>query len=439
MTATKDIQQAFKERLDYDELMNCMRCGFCLPSCPTYGQTNQYEAASPRGRIALMKGVVDGLIEPDESVEKQLNLCLGCRACEPVCPSGVKYGHLLEEARDIIQQKKRHKWPVKALRHMVFEQLFPHKERLKNVHSLLAFYQRSGLQKAVQKTNILNVLPGNLAQMEKTLPPVPTKKEMKKRPFLFEAEGTRERTVAFFTGCLMDTMFMETNNATIALLQKAGCKVVIPEVQTCCGALHAHGGEKDQAKKLAKQNIMAFESIQADDIVLNAGGCGALLVEYDHLLKEEPEWKERAAAFSAKVKDFSEILLQQQFVEKQKLSMPSQIITYQDSCHLRNVMKTSSAPRKLIQAINGTVFNEMENADHCCGSAGIYNLTEQEMSMQILDYKMEKVKEAHAHTIVTANPGCLIQMKLGVVREGVEESVRAVHLADLLLEAVESK
>ncbi|WP_191565632.1 (Fe-S)-binding protein [Metabacillus idriensis] len=434
-TTAKEIQTEFKERLDYDELMNCMRCGFCLPSCPTYGQTNQYEAASPRGRIALMKGVVDGFIEPDESVEKQLNLCLGCRACEPVCPSGVKYGHLLEEARDIIQQKKKHKWPVKVLRHLVFDQLFPHKERLKKVHYLLGFYQKSGIQKAVQKTGVLNILPGNLADMEKILPVIPGKKEMKSRPASYKAEGISLRKVAFFTGCLMDTMFLETNNATIKLLQKAGCDVVLPQMQVCCGALHAHGGEKSAAKELAKQNIAAFESLEVDDIVLNAGGCGALLVEYDHLLKDEPEWKERAKEFSEKVKDFSEILILLNFMD-QDLSLPMQIITYQDSCHLRNVMKTASAPRILMHSIEGVQFREMKEADQCCGSAGIYNLTEEKMSMQILDYKMERVKETKAHTIVTANPGCLLQMKLGIVREGLEESTRAIHLADLLLESI---
>ncbi|WP_141430471.1 (Fe-S)-binding protein [Bacillus sp. 03113] len=434
-TIKKEIQEGFQERLDYDELMNCMRCGFCLPTCPTYGQTNRYEAASPRGRIALMKGVVDGLIEPDESVEEQLNLCLGCRACEPVCPSGVKYGHLLEEARDIIQQKKKHSIPVRVLRHIVFDQLFPHKERLKKMHHFLSYYQKSGLQKFVQKSHLLNIMPGNLAMMEKILPVIADKMELKQRSSILPAKGTTSRRVAFFTGCLMDTMFLHTNNATIELLRLAGCDVVIPEQQACCGALHAHGGEKQMAKKLAKQNIKAFESLDVDDIVLNAGGCGALLVEYDHLLKDEVEWKDRAEAFAHKIKDFSEILVELGFIEK-NLSLSEQIITYQDSCHLRNVMKTARAPRLLIQAIKGTTYKEMEEADHCCGSAGIYNLVEQKMSMQILDYKMEKVKSVNAHTIATANPGCLLQMKLGIVREGLEKSVRAVHLADLLLEAV---
>ncbi|MGJ9385775.1 (Fe-S)-binding protein [Salipaludibacillus sp. CF4.18] len=431
----EEIQEGFKKRLDYDELLNCMRCGFCLPSCPTYGQTNQYEAASPRGRIALMKGVVDGVIEPDESVEEQLNLCLGCRACEPVCPSGVKYGHLLEEARDVIQQEKKHKLPVRVLRHLVFKEFFPKKQRIKQLHYFLSFYQKSGMQTLLQKSSVMNILPGNLAQMEKIIPKVPHKKEMNNRPTYLQAEGTSVRKVAFFAGCLMDTMFMETNNATLVLLQKAGCDVIIPEQQGCCGALHAHSGEKDMAKQLAKINIEAFEALDVDDIVLNAGGCGALLIEYDYLLRDEEEWHQRAKAFARKVKDFSEILVEQGFDEK-PMSLDSHI-TYQDSCHLRNVMKTSSAPRKLLKAIYGSQFQEMEESDQCCGSAGIYNITEQKMSMQILDYKMNKVKATNAHIIVTANPGCLLQMKLGISREGLDSEVKAVHLADLLLEAVQ--
>lgn len=187
----------------------------------------------------------------------------------------------------------------------------------------------------------------------------------------------------------MDTMFMETNDATMKLLQKAGCDIVIPSGQGCCGALHAHGGEKEMAKRLAKANIEAFESLDADYIVLNAGGCGALLVEYDHLLRDEEEWRERAKAFAGKVRDFSEILVELQFAERE-LSLPEQVITYQDSCHLRNVMGTASAPRTLLASIKGVQYREMEEADHCCGSAGVYNITEKEMSMQILDYKMER-------------------------------------------------
>ncbi|TYR81254.1 (Fe-S)-binding protein [Priestia megaterium] len=439
MTTVKEkniIQTEFKERMDEDELLNCMRCGFCLPSCPTYIESGFQESHSPRGRIALMKAVVDGLIEPDEDVERSLELCLGCRACEPVCPSGVKYGHLLEEARDIINQNKKHSLPVRTVRKIVFEQLFPYQNRMRTLTGFLGIYQRSGLQTIVRKTRMLNLLPENLAAMEKVIPKVPAMNKMKNRPAYLDAHGTKKKRVAFFSGCLMDTLFLDTNNATTKLLQLAGCEIVIPQNQACCGALHGHSGEKEGAKALAKRNIQAFEALNADYIITNAGGCGGFLIEYDHLLKNDAAWKDRAKAFVEKLKDVSSVLVELEF-HKQPLRLPQQVITYQDSCHLRNVMRTLLEPRLLLKGIEGAVFREMKDADRCCGSAGIYNIVESEMSMQILDHKMDQVKATHATTIVTANPSCLLQMKLGIERESIADSMRAVHLADLLLEAAE--
>lgn len=430
------IQTEFQEKMNQDELLNCMRCGFCLPTCPTYIESGYQETHSPRGRIALMKAVVDGLIEPDEDFERSLDLCLGCRACEPVCPSGVNYGHLLEDARDIVNQNKKFSMPVRVVRKAVFKGLFPHQNRMRGLTGLIGFYQRSGLQKVARGTGVMKLFPESLATMEKVLPNVPTMKEMKNRPEHLEAIGTKTHNVAFFSGCLMDTMFLETNNATMKLLQLAGCEIVIPSEQACCGALHGHSGEKDDAKALARRNIKAFEDTGVDFIITNAGGCGAFLVDYDHLLKDEPEWKDRAKAFTDKIKDISQILVEVGFHEKVELELPQQIITYQDSCHLRNVMKTASAPRTLLKAIKGVEYREMQNADRCCGSAGIYNIVESEMSMQLLDSKMVQAKETHATTIVTANPGCLLQMKLGIEREGLASNMSGVHIVDLLLQAV---
>ncbi|WP_409305081.1 (Fe-S)-binding protein [Peribacillus sp. SCS-155] len=439
MTTLKEqqkIQEEFAGRMDKDELLNCMRCGFCLPTCPTYIESGYQESHSPRGRIALMKAVVDGLVEPDEDFERSLDLCLGCRACEPVCPSGVNYGHLLEEARDIVNQNKKHSWPVKTVRKAVFSGLFPYQNRMQSITGMIGLYQRSGLQKVVRRTGMIKLLPETLASMEKVLPAVPTMKEMKNRPEHLPAIGNQTSRVAFFSGCLMDTVFLETNNATMKLLQLAGCEIVIPKGQSCCGALHGHSGEKESAKELAKKNIQAFEDLNVDYIITNAGGCGAFLFDYDHLLKDEPLWKERAAAFKEKIKDIAEVLVASGFHEKVKLELQQQVITYQDSCHLRNVMKTASAPRLLIQSIKGVEYKEMQQADRCCGSAGIYNIIESEMSMKLLDTKMTQAKATQASTIVTANPGCLLQMKLGIEREGLSDTMRAVHLVDLLLEAV---
>ncbi|MCQ6532252.1 (Fe-S)-binding protein [Bacillus mycoides] len=434
----ENIQKEFKERLSEDELLNCMRCGFCLPTCPTYIQSGYKESHSPRGRIALMKAVVDGLIEPDEDVEDTLNVCLGCRACEPVCPSGVNYGHLLEEARDIINQNKKFSMPVRAVRKVVFEGLFPHQNRMRTLTGLIGFYQRSGLQTLTHKTGIMKLFPETLATMDLVLPKVPKMKAMKDRPEFLPAEVAKKKQVAFFTGCLMDTMFLETNNATMKLLQLAGCDIVIPKTQSCCGALHGHAGEKSGAKELAKRNIEAFEYLNIDYIITNAGGCGAYFVDYDYLLKDDPKWAERAKQFVSKIKDITAILVELDFHKRNDLRLTPQIITYQDSCHLRNVMRTSSEPRMLLEAIQGATYREMKDADRCCGSAGIYNIVHSELSMEFLDYKMDRVHETDAATIVTANPGCLLQMKLGIEREGLSHKMRGIHIVDLLLEAIET-
>jgi glycolate oxidase iron-sulfur subunit len=259
---------------------------------------------------------------------------------------------------------------------------------------------------------------------------------MKNRPSYLPAIAEKVYRVAFFSGCLMDTMFLKSNDATMKLLQKAGCEVVIPQNQTCCGALHGHSGEKDAAKDLAKRNIRAFEDLNVDFIITNAGGCGAFLVDYDHLLKDDPVWKDRAKDFKEKIKDISEILAAVDFHKKIPLKLPAQVITYQDSCHLRNGMKTAAAPRRLLQAIQGAEYKEMKDADRCCGSAGIYNIVESKMSMVMLDAKMIEAKATHATTIVTANPGCLLQMQLGIEREGLSSTMRAVHIVDLLVEAM---
>ncbi|MGT8903748.1 (Fe-S)-binding protein [Bacillus safensis] len=429
-----EIQQTFQQQMDEKELLNCMRCGFCLPSCPTYIESGQQETHSPRGRIALMKAVRDGVIEPDEDVEHSLNLCLGCRACEPVCPSGVKYGRLLEDARDIIQQHKKQSIPVKLVRRVVFKGLFPSQSRMRKAAGLLRFYQTSGLQTAARKTGMLKMLPPHLRLMEQALPKVP--RQQKSRLTVYKAAGPARKRVAFFTGCLMDTVFSSTNEATIQLLQLAGCDVIVPPIQTCCGALHGHSGEKEQAKQLAKRNIEAFEQIDADTIVMNAGGCGAFLSDYDHLLYDDPDFQKRSEVFSKKITDISDILVELEFHRRMPLALPEQVITYQDSCHLRNGMGVLHAPRVLMKAIHGVSFKEMKDSGRCCGSAGIYNILQPKMSMQILDHKMTEASQTKAAAIVTSNPGCQLQMAAGIKRSGHSPSMRAVHLADLLLEAV---
>lgn len=433
----KKMQAAFKKTMDYDEIMNCTRCGFCLPSCPTYIESGKNEIHSPRGRIALMKGLVDGDIEPDEDVKRSIDMCLGCRACEPVCPSGVKFGHLLEQARDVIYQNKKQSLPEKVVRNLAFKNLFPYQNRMIGITSLLGFYQRSGIRSMTRAVGIMNLFPDSMRLMERVLPDVPKRKLLKQRQYYFAPLKKKKKKVAFFSGCLMDTVFMPTNDATTKLLQYAGCEIVVPKTQGCCGALQGHSGEIDQSREMAKRNIKAFEEAEVDYIITNAGGCGAFLVDYDGLFKDDPAWAERAAAFSKKIKDITKILVELEF-HQLPLRLDEQIVTYQDSCHLKNGQRTFMEPRILLEAIDGIEFKEMTDAGRCCGSAGIYNLLEPEMSMRILDYKMEQTKKTKATTIVTTNPGCLLQMKLGIEREGLSDQMEAVHIVDLLLRAYEN-
>jgi len=461
------IQQAFRQKLDEDELLNCMRCGFCLPACPTYIMTKQ-EAASPRGRIALMKGVYDGTIAYDDDIGRQLDLCLGCRACETACPSGVKYGHLLENARSAINENKRKTLKEKAIRKLTFKDLFPNQKRMRQVTGLVRLYQKSGLKKLAEATGAINILPETLRTMQSILPEIPDAKAMRERPvhlapiFVDQPSAAETATthaniatneeapinhnaenpvkrVAFFAGCLMDTMFLKTNEATLKLLQLSGCEIFIPPDQACCGALHGHSGEAAGARELAKRNIEAFEKLDCDTIVTNAGGCGAYLIDYAHLLADDPEWSERAARFSSCIKDLSEVLLECGFLEKYHLSLPNQVVTFQDSCHLRNVMQTATAPRRLLQAIDGITYRELKEANVCCGSAGIYNLLHEDMATSLIDRKMVHVQDIMPHVIVTANPGCLLQMKFGIKRRGLESKMEAVHIADLLLKSVSAQ
>ncbi|MGI8384016.1 (Fe-S)-binding protein [Robertmurraya sp. P23] len=430
------IKQGFKEAIQEESLLDCMRCGFCLPACPTYVHTNYDETHSPRGRIALMKAVRDGLIPWDDDVEHSLNVCLGCRACEPACPAGVQYGHMLESAREVVKEVKKKGVIEKTIRNVAFNHLFQDQKKLSRATNLLHYYQRTGIQKITRKVGFLSLFPETMRGMEKILPNVPNPKDLKERGAYFSSIGETKATVAFFTGCLMDTMFSETNHSTIKLLQHAGCDVYIPKDQACCGALHAHSGEKKSAITLAKRNIEAFESLSVDFVVNNAGGCGAFLYDYPYLFEQDSEWQSRAKVFQQKVTDISTILSKMEFTNFKLRAKVPVVITYQDSCHLRNVTKVISEPRTLLKSIENAFFVELDGADQCCGSAGIYNLLQSEMSMKILDDKMVKVKDTKAGVVITSNPGCLLQMKLGIERAGLSHQMESMHIVDFLSDYV---
>ncbi|GGA18885.1 (Fe-S)-binding protein [Psychrobacillus lasiicapitis] len=427
------MQQAFVTHVDDDRLMDCMRCGFCLPACPTYIHSNFDETQSPRGRIALMRAVRDGQIMWDGSVEESFDLCLGCRACEPACPAGVQYGTLIEETREAILSAKSQTMKEKVIRKGAFDHLFADQKKMHTAVNLVTFYQKSGLQKVVRKIGFLDLFPPFMKEMESVIPDPPKRKRPQGQ------QGEVKVKVAFFAGCLMDTMFNETNRNTIAILEKLGCEVVIPKNQQCCGALHGHSGELEKSKRNAKRNMEAFQLDDIDYIVNNAGGCGAFLEEYDKLFADDPRLYEKAKQFTAKQIDISSLFVKLgivDFLEKLPKKSTSKLVTYQDSCHLRNVTGVKDEPRQILKAVQDCTFIELPNADLCCGSAGIYNLLQPKMSSVILKSKMQKVQEVSAGTVITTNPGCLLQMKVGIEREGLTSTTQAMHLVDFIYERI---
>lgn len=426
--------ERMKELLNYDELANCMRCGFCLPACPTYRETG-LEAASPRGRIALMKAAVDGHMHADDRLKAQLDLCLGCRACEPACPSGVKYGELIEAAKEALEEHAKHPLWVGWIRTMAFKHLFVNQKRMRLLGGLIRLYQRSGLRWLARKLGLLRILPAHMRRMEAVLPEATSSGVALEMGTFIPAVGQKRGTVGMFSGCIMDILFLQTNKNTVTLLSEAGFDVVIPPGQNCCGALHAHSGEVEGAHKLAVNNVKAFREANVDFIVSNAGGCGAMLKEYDRLLKGDAykELEEDVKWFAARVRDVSEIFLE--IAPLDDLGTLNERVAYQGSCHLQNVMKVKNQPRQLLQRIEGAQYVELHESDRCCGSAGIYNVVQPRMAGGILDEKMGHVNETQADTLVTSNPGCLLQMKHGIHKAGLDGRMRAVHLVDLLVEA----
>lgn len=420
--------------LTFESANKCIQCGYCLPVCPTY-KTMGNEAQSPRGRINLVKLAAEGKINIQKDLAESIDLCLGCRACEVACPVNVPYGEIYEGALEVINKEKQvinnQKDEKKdKLLNATLTKLFPYKKRLRTIGNFTWFYQNSGLGKVVRKTKIINRISKPLGQFEKVLPTIEKPRTRYKFGKLFKATGEKKLTVAFFPGCIMDAVMSKINRLTIELLQKCGCDVFIPDTATCCGALHAHQGKVEEARELAKQNIQAFEELNVLYVINNAGGCGAMLYEYDKLLSGEKEWYEKAKSFVKKSKDVHEVL--NQIGPLPYTKSWKGLITYQDSCHLRNVQGVIEEPRALLNSIPGATFIEMNNSDLCCASGGIYNLMHFNESMDILDEKMVDVINTKAKTLVTTNPGCLLQMKLGVDRNEHAGDIEVLHLIEVL-------
>ena len=409
----------------------CVHCGLCLNACPTYRELG-VEMDSPRGRIYQMIQVERGRLPLGESFVRHIDLCLDCRACETACPSGVEYGKLVEAARGQIE-KYYHRPPlVTLLRKLFYFEVLPHPRLLQFLGKLLRIYQRSGLERLVLGSRVLRLFPGRLEQVAQLAPRM-------ENPFFYDrlgttvsAEGKRRYRVAFFAGCIANLSFARLNDATVRVLAKNACEVVIPRNQGCCGALHVHAGMRGMARDLAKRNIQTFLAGEFDALITNAAGCGSVLKEYPLLFEEEDrEFFEPAKAFVSKVRDVSEFLAGIDL--NRELGIMKVRATYQDPCHLGHAQRIRAAPRKLLAAVPGLELMELKEAEICCGSAGVYNVVHNEISERLLENKLRRIEATEAQVILTANPGCLLQIAAGVKSKG--KGQRVMHVIELLDEA----
>ena len=409
----------------YEDFARCVHCGLCLNNCPTY-RLWHLEGDSPRGRIRQMILVGNGELPLSDGFVGHIDKCFDCRACETACPSGVEYGKLVEHARARIENEYQRPLFTQFARNIVFKRLLPHPNRIAFAARLLRFYQRSGLQSLARVTGILKLL--GLANRERLLPPIDDHFFFGELGKTIPAQGTRRARVAFFAGCIANVTFTKLNEATIRVLTANGCEVVVPSAQICCGALAAHAGFRETARQLARKNIAAFGGGQFDAILTNAAGCGSTLKEYDHLFSANEPEHAAAVAFSHNVRDVTEFLATLGLVAP--LKETTLRVTYQDSCHLLHGQKVREAPRQLLRAIPGIEFVELPYSDICCGSAGIYNVTQTEASLDLLKEKMDYAKATRAAMIVTANPGCLLQLRAGAEIHKTGQNV--VHVVELL-------
>ena len=417
------------DKPEYSVYSHCVHCGLCLNQCPTYRLWGQ-EADSPRGRIRQMELVDLGKLQLGDDFVTHIDRCLDCRACETACPSGVEYGRLVEMARAQIERNYKRPFVSRLARDIVYRRLLPYPRRIAMTAQFLRFYQRFGLAALSRGTGILRLL--GLQDRERLLPRIDREFFFTQIGQTFPARGKRRARVAFFAGCVAQVTFSELNHATIRVLQANGCEVIVPEGQVCCGALPAHAGVRDVARDLARINLAAFLKEDFDAIVTNAAGCGSTLKEYAHLFAANDPANAHAEKLAAKMRDVTE------FLADLGLSAALQPVplrvTYQDSCHLVHGQKIREAPRKLIRAVPGIEFTEMPLSDQCCGSAGVYNVTQTEASLALLSQKMESVRQTEAQAIVTANPGCILQLRAGAAIHGTGQEV--LHVVELLDRAI---
>ncbi len=388
----------------YDQLLRCVHCGLCTSSCPTYLETGD-ENNGPRGRIQLIRLVADGQAELTGRMERHLELCLDCRACESACPSGVQYGRLIEPFRRAIEEhdmRPEKHWDL--FRRWIMLGMLPYADRLRFALRPLRLMQRLGLMAAAQRLGLLKLLPGRIGRLTSMLPP-PARPGPRLPKFL-PAVGRKRARVAFFVGCVADVMFRPVHWATVRVLQQNGCDVFVPPGQGCCGAIHLHGGDAPTARRLADANLLAFELDRYDAILVNHGGCGAMLKEYG--LHWRDGLQPHRARFAGMVKDVHEFLDTLGVVPFN--GRIEAVATYHDSCHLAHAQRVASAPRRLLAKIPGLELRELPEAGVCCGAAGTYNLTEPEMSDRLSRRKLENIVRTGANVVLTGNAGCLLQI-----------------------------
>jgi glycolate dehydrogenase iron-sulfur subunit len=396
--------------------LDCIHCGLCLSSCPTYRVLGS-EMDSPRGRIYLMRAFDEGRAKITDSFVEHMSRCLDCRACETACPSGVHFGHMMEEMRGTITEQRPAHWITR----LVLRHIFPYPWRFQLASRMLQLYRAIGIQSLVRSTGLLKRIAPRMAAAEALMPDLEMQRGVPLNTH-YRAEGEKRGTVAFFTGCVMNSMMGAINRASVNLLTAAGYDVVVPPAQICCGALANHAGLRDTAKDMARKNIAAFPAGKLDSIIINAAGCGAMLKEYPVLI-------DGAGEFSSKVKDIAEFLVSTRIFERLKKPLTRRV-GYDDPCHLIHGQGIKLEPRKLLKAIPGIQLIEVEGADQCCGSAGIYNITQNELSMEILNRKMEKIQKANIEVLATGNPGCMFQFRYGAKKFGM--NLEVVHPVELL-------
>jgi glycolate oxidase iron-sulfur subunit len=439
-----------------EKLLGCIHCGLCLPACPTYQQLGN-ENDSPRGRIFLMRAVAEGRLKADSpSFERHIDLCLGCRACETACPAGVRYGSLLESAREtILEQKSRRGSTLqKTMLRLALRHVFPYPKRLRLVFALSRFLRNNKLIRfAYRKGIVRRIAPKAdfaLSLLMTTAPDEGTGRRGdgatgRQGDTGTGRQGDKETSnrlvspsprppVSVFAGCVMEGLFKHANDATKRVLSANGCELDDVEAQVCCGALHAHAGELETARELARRNIDAFERFLAANgsatIIINAAGCGALLKEYGELLKDDPQYAGRAKRFSANVRDLTEFLASGDIRQGAEINRR---VTYDAPCHLYHAQRVMTAPQQVLASIPGLEYRQLEGMQDCCGGAGVYNLSEPEMSESLLADKIGKAQATEAEILVTANPGC--HMQLGAGARMFNADCRVAHVIELLDES----